>query len=132
MLRNLLHFSEHDADDVAIPRGETRTYAEVARAINRPTAARAVARACATNPVAVAVPCHRVVPAAGGVGGYRWGSGRKEKLLAALRRVFCKQDPAPPDGRIGGDRQHTAGRRVAGLVPTRAEVQADAGVTEGP
>lgn len=70
----------------AIPRGETRTYAELARAINRPTAARAVARACATNPVAVAVPCHRVVPAAGGVGGYRWGSGRKEKLLAAEAR----------------------------------------------
>jgi AraC family transcriptional regulator of adaptative response/methylated-DNA-[protein]-cysteine methyltransferase len=65
-----------------IPIGKTRTYAEVAREIGRPGAARAVARACATNPVALAVPCHRVVPAAGGEGGYRWGSERKKKLLA--------------------------------------------------
>jgi AraC family transcriptional regulator, regulatory protein of adaptative response / methylated-DNA-[protein]-cysteine methyltransferase len=67
----------------AIPRGETRSYAEVARAIGRPTAARAVARACATNPVALVVPCHRVVPQAGGTGGYRWGRERKVRLLEA-------------------------------------------------
>jgi AraC family transcriptional regulator of adaptative response/methylated-DNA-[protein]-cysteine methyltransferase len=66
----------------AIPRGETRSYSEIAAAIGRPRAARAVARACATNPVALAIPCHRVVPAAGGVGGYRWGVARKRKLLA--------------------------------------------------
>jgi AraC family transcriptional regulator, regulatory protein of adaptative response / methylated-DNA-[protein]-cysteine methyltransferase len=65
----------------AIPRGETRSYADVARAIGRPTAARAVARACATNPVALVVPCHRVVPQAGGTGGYRWGRERKARLL---------------------------------------------------
>jgi AraC family transcriptional regulator of adaptative response/methylated-DNA-[protein]-cysteine methyltransferase len=65
-----------------IPRGETRTYADVARAIGRPRAVRAVARACATNPVALVVPCHRVVPSQGGPGGYRWGAGRKERLLA--------------------------------------------------
>jgi AraC family transcriptional regulator of adaptative response/methylated-DNA-[protein]-cysteine methyltransferase len=65
----------------AIPRGETRSYAEVARAIGRPQAARAVARACATNPVALVVPCHRVVPAGGGTGGYRWGRARKAALL---------------------------------------------------
>jgi len=65
-----------------IPRGQTRTYAEVARQIGSPRSARAVARACATNPVALAVPCHRIVPAAGGTGGYRWGSERKKKLLA--------------------------------------------------
>lgn len=65
----------------AIPLGETRTYAALAREIGRPTAARAVARACATNPVAVVVPCHRVVPAAGGPGGYRWGAARKQALL---------------------------------------------------
>lgn len=70
----------------AIPYGETRTYAEVAKAIGRPSAARAVARACATNPVALAIPCHRVVPAAGGVGGYRWGSDRKKSILARERR----------------------------------------------
>jgi AraC family transcriptional regulator of adaptative response/methylated-DNA-[protein]-cysteine methyltransferase len=64
-----------------IPRGETRTYAEIARAIGKPRAARAVGHACATNPVAVVIPCHRAVPAAGGVGNYRWGSERKRKLL---------------------------------------------------
>jgi len=69
----------------AIPRGETRSYADVASAIGRPRAARAVARACATNPVALAIPCHRVVPAAGGVGGYRWGPARKRALLARER-----------------------------------------------
>ena len=65
----------------AIPYGETRTYAGVAAAIGKPRAVRAVARACATNPVALAIPCHRVVPAAGGEGGYRWGVGRKKSLL---------------------------------------------------
>jgi AraC family transcriptional regulator of adaptative response/methylated-DNA-[protein]-cysteine methyltransferase len=70
----------------AIPYGSTRTYAEVAAAIGRPKAARAVARACAANPVALAIPCHRVVPSAGGVGGYRWGGSRKEAILAAERR----------------------------------------------
>ena len=75
----------------AIPRGETRTYAELAAAIGRPSAARAVARACATNPIAVLVPCHRVVPAGGGVGGYRWGSETKKKLLARERGA----DPRP-------------------------------------
>jgi AraC family transcriptional regulator of adaptative response/methylated-DNA-[protein]-cysteine methyltransferase len=65
-----------------IPVGETRTYDEVARQLGSPRSARAVARACATNQVALAVPCHRVVPAAGGNGGYRWGSERKKKLLA--------------------------------------------------
>jgi AraC family transcriptional regulator of adaptative response/methylated-DNA-[protein]-cysteine methyltransferase len=65
----------------AIPHGETRTYGEVAAAIGRPRAVRAVARACATNPVAIAIPCHRVVPADGSTGGYRWGAGRKKTLL---------------------------------------------------
>jgi AraC family transcriptional regulator of adaptative response/methylated-DNA-[protein]-cysteine methyltransferase len=65
----------------AIPYGETRTYADVARSIGKPRAVRAVARACATNPVALAIPCHRVVPAAGGTGGYRWGAARKKALL---------------------------------------------------
>jgi AraC family transcriptional regulator of adaptative response/methylated-DNA-[protein]-cysteine methyltransferase len=68
---------------MAIPAGETRTYAEVAEAIGQPSAARAVARACATNRVAVAIPCHRVLPKSGGLGGYRWGPERKRALLAA-------------------------------------------------
>ena len=69
-----------------IPYGETRTYGDIARSLGNPKAARAVARACATNPVAVAIPCHRVVPAGGGVGGYRWGSARKKGLLAYERQ----------------------------------------------
>ena len=69
-----------------IPYGETRTYSDVAAAIGRPRAVRAVARACASNPVALAIPCHRVVPAAGGVGGYRWGAARKKALLAGEQR----------------------------------------------
>ena len=70
----------------AIPYGETRTYGEVAASIGRPRAVRAVARACATNPVALAIPCHRVLPAAGGTGGYRWGAARKKALLSTERR----------------------------------------------
>ncbi|HVB13382.1 MAG TPA: methylated-DNA--[protein]-cysteine S-methyltransferase [Candidatus Dormibacteraeota bacterium] len=66
-----------------IPRGRTKTYGELAREIGRPTSARAVARACATNQVALVIPCHRVVPAGGGGGGYRWGPDRKRRLLAA-------------------------------------------------
>jgi len=66
----------------AIPRGETRSYADVAASIRHPQAVRAVAQACAANPVALAIPCHRVVPAAGGPGGYRWGAVRKKALLA--------------------------------------------------
>jgi AraC family transcriptional regulator of adaptative response/methylated-DNA-[protein]-cysteine methyltransferase len=65
-----------------IPYGETRAYAEVARAIGKPKAVRAVARACATNPVCLVVPCHRVVPSAGGTGGYRWGKERKARLIS--------------------------------------------------
>ena len=65
-----------------IPRGETRSYSAVAKNIGMPKATRAVARACATNPVAVAIPCHRVVRQDGKLGGYRWGIERKEQLLA--------------------------------------------------
>ncbi len=64
-----------------IPRGETRSYADVARQIGDPQAVRAVARACASNPVALAVPCHRVVRSDGDLAGYRWGIERKKKLL---------------------------------------------------
>lgn len=64
-----------------IPAGETRSYAEVASAIGRPRAVRAVANACASNPVAVVVPCHRVVQKNGSMAGYRWGVKRKQALL---------------------------------------------------
>ena len=64
-----------------IPRGQTRSYQEIARAIGQPTAARAVARACAGNPVAVAIPCHRAIRGNGHLAGYRWGLHRKKQLL---------------------------------------------------
>jgi AraC family transcriptional regulator, regulatory protein of adaptative response / methylated-DNA-[protein]-cysteine methyltransferase len=64
-----------------IPRGETRTYSQIAKEIGQPTAVRAVARACATNPVAIVVPCHRVIGSDGSLTGYRWGVERKKKLL---------------------------------------------------
>lgn len=65
----------------AIPYGETRTYSDIAEALGDPNAVRAVARACATNPVALVVPCHRVVRKGGNLAGYRWGLDRKKKLL---------------------------------------------------
>jgi AraC family transcriptional regulator of adaptative response/methylated-DNA-[protein]-cysteine methyltransferase len=67
----------------AIPMGSIRSYEDVARSIGQPTAARAVSRACATNPVSLIIPCHRVVRKGGGLGGYRWGIERKKQLLDA-------------------------------------------------
>lgn len=64
-----------------IPRGETRSYAQLARSLGNPKAVRAVAGACAANPVAVVIPCHRVIGSNGSLTGYRWGTDRKEKLL---------------------------------------------------
>jgi len=72
-----------------IPTGSTASYAEIARCIGRCTATRAVARACASNPLAVLIPCHRVVRSDGATGGYRWGEARKQALLARER----EQDP---------------------------------------
>ena len=69
----------------SIPFGETKSYIEVAKAIGKPRACRAVARACATNPVAIAIPCHRVVREDGSMGGYRWGLKRKQALLEMER-----------------------------------------------
>lgn len=65
----------------SISYGETRSYSQVATLIGQPQAVRAVARACATNPVALVVPCHRVVRSDGSLGGFRWGLERKEELL---------------------------------------------------
>jgi AraC family transcriptional regulator of adaptative response/methylated-DNA-[protein]-cysteine methyltransferase len=67
----------------AIPRGQTRSYSQLARELGDPKATRAVARACATNRVALVVPCHRVVGAGGSLTGYRWGIDRKRQLLEA-------------------------------------------------
>ena len=73
----------------AIPAGTTASYAEIARRIRRPTAVRAVAQACASNAIAVAIPCHRVVRRDGAASGYRWGVARKEALL---RREGAKRE----------------------------------------
>jgi AraC family transcriptional regulator of adaptative response/methylated-DNA-[protein]-cysteine methyltransferase len=80
----------------AIPYGRTVTYGELAAAIGMPTASRAVARACASNPAAIAIPCHRVVSQGRGIGGYRWGVERKRTLI---------------------DREKTASPRRAGTLP---------------
>src|SRR5215212_2338942 len=69
----------------AIPAGERRTYGQIAATLGNPKSARAVARACATNPAALVIPCHRVVRGDGDSGGYRWGSKRKQALLASER-----------------------------------------------
>ncbi len=69
-----------------IPYGETRSYTQVAEAIGRPSAVRAVARACATNPAALLTPCHRVLRSDGSLGGYRWGLQRKQALLDGEQR----------------------------------------------
>lgn len=68
-----------------IPRGQTRSYTDIARAIGRPRAVRAVARACASNRLALVVPCHRVVREDGSLGGYRWGIEAKQRLLEMER-----------------------------------------------
>lgn len=73
------------AELARIPAGGTRSYAEVARAVGRPDAVRAVAGACAANNLAVLIPCHRVLRSDGSLGGYRWGEARKRALLARER-----------------------------------------------
>jgi len=69
----------------AIPAGATRSYGEIARRIGRPGSARAVGRACASNPIAILIPCHRAVGADGNLTGYRWGKSRKQALLESER-----------------------------------------------
>jgi AraC family transcriptional regulator of adaptative response/methylated-DNA-[protein]-cysteine methyltransferase len=70
-----------------IPAGETASYAEIARRLGQPKAVRAVARACASNGIALAIPCHRVIGSDGSLTGYRWGVERKRELLARERRT---------------------------------------------
>ncbi len=80
----------------AIPAGETRSYGEVAAAIGQPGASRAVASACARNPVALLIPCHRIIRADKSLGGYRWGVERKRALLERERH-YREQEPAADD-----------------------------------
>ncbi|QBD74529.1 bifunctional DNA-binding transcriptional regulator/O6-methylguanine-DNA methyltransferase Ada [Ktedonosporobacter rubrisoli] len=81
----------------AIPVGSTRSYGEIAKAIGEPTAARGVARACATNPVAVFIPCHRVIRANGEAGGYHWGVERKQQLLALEKTAAIQEHAGEPE-----------------------------------
>ncbi|MBM3570757.1 MAG: bifunctional DNA-binding transcriptional regulator/O6-methylguanine-DNA methyltransferase Ada [Alphaproteobacteria bacterium] len=80
-------------DELArVPYGQTTTYAALARKLGRPSAQRAVGSACGANPVALIVPCHRALRSDGGLGGYRWGLARKEKLIATERKAAGRRD----------------------------------------
>lgn len=74
-----------------IPAGQVRSYTEVAQAIGRPSAVRAVASACAKNRIAIVVPCHRVIRGDGGLGGYRWGLARKRALIDSERKTASRR-----------------------------------------
>jgi AraC family transcriptional regulator of adaptative response/methylated-DNA-[protein]-cysteine methyltransferase len=76
----------------SIPMGSTRSYSEVAERIGQPSAVRAVARACATNPVAIVIPCHRVVGKDGSLTGYRWGVERKRALIKMEEASVAERD----------------------------------------
>jgi len=79
-----------------IPPGQTRSYRAIAEELGRPSAVRAVAQACASNRLAVVIPCHRAVRQSGELGGYRWGVERKRRLLAQERKeVSASQQLAP-------------------------------------
>lgn len=94
-----------------IPYGETRSYTEVAQTLGVPRAVRAVASACASNPVALAIPCHRVVQKGGSLAGYRWGLARKAALLDAEAHGFGPHQPIDADASIGGERARPDGAR---------------------
>jgi AraC family transcriptional regulator of adaptative response/methylated-DNA-[protein]-cysteine methyltransferase len=79
-----------------IPYGTTKTYSQIAKSLGQPQASRAVARACATNPVSIVVPCHRVVREDGNLAGYRWGLARKQSLLDHEQAAMAKQAPSRP------------------------------------
>jgi AraC family transcriptional regulator of adaptative response/methylated-DNA-[protein]-cysteine methyltransferase len=83
---------------MAIPPGRTISYGELAAAVGAPRSARAVARACAINPVALAVPCHRVVASDGALAGYRWGIERKAQLIAGEANTAARSRPATTTG----------------------------------
>ena len=102
-----------------IPAGETATYAQIAERVGSPKAVRAVGSACGANPVAVAIPCHRVVRRDGGLSGYRWGVERKRALLESRKRV--QRSPSQRlilSATAGRGSDSTTGRRrVQGVSP---------------
>jgi AraC family transcriptional regulator of adaptative response/methylated-DNA-[protein]-cysteine methyltransferase len=109
----------------AIPFGATRTYSEVANSLGRPTATRAVARACATNPASIVVPCHRVIRTDGSLGGYRWGLHRKQLLLEQELRLAkgAGSTLSPPETHPGSTplprESHAGSKRIKAAAATR-------------
>jgi len=93
-----------------IPAGQTATYAELAEKLGQPTAARAVARACATNPVALLVPCHRVIRSSGELAGYRYGLSRKKALLEREAERASASDRSDLKGRAAQLKRPSRGR----------------------
>ncbi len=82
-----------------VPAGTTTTYSDLARRIGRPNAVRAVAGACAANPIAILIPCHRVLRSDGGISGYRWGVERKRAMLALENEPATSRRTASPSAR---------------------------------
>ena len=93
----------------AIPVGETRAYSDIAAAIGKPSASRAVANACASNPVALVIPCHRIIRKDKSLGGYRWGIERKRALLESEKR-YALDNAAPSQAAISQGRGDPVGR----------------------
>ena len=76
---------------MSVPEGEVRSYKELAQGIDKPRAVRAAASACASNNVAILIPCHRILKSDGGLGGYRWGEERKRVLLDKEHSAACRE-----------------------------------------
>lgn len=104
----------------AIPAGQTASYTELANRVGRPRAVRAVAAACAANPIAVAVPCHRALRSDGALAGYRWGLARKRALLAR-ERAAAAAPGADVEVERNVDTQPGAGTNAATLAPSVGE-----------
>lgn len=100
-----------------IPLGKTASYSELAKSVNNPGGVRAVAQACGSNPLAIVVPCHRVLKSDGSLGGYRWGVERKRKLLERERKVKGREFFNPP-------------RRASGSAAEAEEVKEEDGIEE--
>ena len=102
-----------------IPRGETLSYGELAARIGSPDSARAVGRACATNPVPILVPCHRAIRADGGLGGFLAGVERKQALLDAEQRATLSTSPPAREPKNGAHEAKNGIRRTQAAVSTK-------------